>query len=245
MLKVDIVFTKEDMTEYNIDANKIVVVLDILLATSTIVSCLAAQAKAIYPVVNKHEAFSMLEKLKHQQIDEADIFLAGEENALVMDGFLNPVPSLLQQKVRKKHLILLTTNGTLAIRKAEKAKAILISSLLNTKAVAEKMISEYVNANIMVVCSGSNGSFCLEDFYGAGYLIDQITTLHDSAFLSDGALTAKLFYQGYQHQGEAILAQSAVGKLLRMMDLHADLALVSKKDLYNIVPEFLHGSISQ
>lgn len=242
-LEVELIFKKEDMNDRNIDENKVVVVLDILLATSTIVTCLATHAKAVYPVVSKQEAMLIVNKLKNDGINEEDLYVAGEENAKRIDGYVNPLPLHLQKMIDHKYLILLTTNGTLAIRKAEKAQAILISSLLNTKAVARKIINEYVNANIIVVCSGSNGNFCMEDFYGAGYLIDQITTLNDQTILSDGALTAKCFYQGFQHQTIEILSQSDVGRLMEKMNYHADLEFVSKKDLYDLVPVLFKDKI--
>lgn len=242
-MEVELISKKEDMNDQNIDKNKVVVVLDILLATSTIVTCSAAHAKAIYPVVSKQEAMAMANKLKNDGIKAKDIYVAGEENAKQIDGYVNPLPLQLQNMIDHKQLILLTTNGTLAIRRAEKAQAILISSLLNTKAVAQKILNEYVNANITVVCSGSNGNFCMEDFYGAGYLIDQMTTLNDQTILSDGALTAKYFYQGFQHQTEEILSQSAVGRFMQKMNYHADLEFVSKKDLYDVVPVLLKDKI--
>lgn len=243
LLNIKLILKKEDITEEDVDRTKVVVVLDVLLATSTIVTCLANSAKAIYPVISKQEALLMVNELKSIGVKETDIYLAGEENAKMIDGFLNPIPSLLQEVIAKKHLILLTTNGTSAIRGAASAKKVYISSLLNTKAVVQKILNNYDSANITVICSGSNGEFCLEDFYGAGYFINQFTENNGAATLYDGALSAKLFYKSYENQGKEILSTSSVGNLLKEIDLQSEIDFVSEKDLYDIVPVFSKGKI--
>lgn len=244
-LKIELVLRKEDFTERDVNETKVVVVLDILLATSTIVTCLVARAEAIYPVINKNEAFEMVKELKRCGINETDIYLAGEENAMMIDGFLNPTPLSLRNNIKNKHLILLSTNGTVAIRKASKAKTVFITSLLNTDAIARKILKDYESADITVICSGSNGKYCLEDFYGAGYFIKKLTTLQKNQriFLSDSSLTAQLFYESFADKSKEILYQSSVGKLLLRLGLQSDIDFISKKDFYNIAPIFSENKI--
>src|SRR5699024_6376848 len=128
-----------------------------------------------------------------------DIIIAGEKDAQKIANFTYPFPSLLQEQINNKYLILLTTNGTLAIRKIKRAKEILIASLLNMKAVANRLVSKIQQQNVTIICAGSVGNYCMEDFYGAGCLIDELLTLdNESVQLSDSALTAQLFYQCYK-----------------------------------------------
>lgn len=242
-MNVEVLLKKEEMNERNVKESTVVVVFDILLATSTIVTCLAANAKAIYPVINKMEAIAIEGSLIGTGVSEKDILLAGEINAMMVEGFLHPTPIFLSKYIQNKHLILLTTNGTLAIKRAANAKTIFITSLLNSAAVARKIINDYESADVNVICSGSNGKFCLEDFYGAGYFINQLTTFHHRTVLSDSALTAKLFYKSYMDKSREILFQSSVGNILQKIGLQADIDFVSQKDLYQITPIFSKNKI--
>lgn len=239
-MHINLLLTKEEQVNNASESAEIVVVLDILLATSTIVECLAAGAKAIYPVASIADALKKYKKLINDQIKESDIFLAGEINAIPINGFINPTPLTLRKVIKEKKLILLTTNGTVAIQQAKNAKDIYISSLLNGEYVATHLVSNTGNKNIDLVCSGSNGFFSLEDFYGAGQLIHYIEKQNNNEELtfSDSALAAKLFYESNLNKSQKILAQSNVGKLLFNLGLEDDLELVSQENKHQLVPYY-------
>lgn len=239
-MHINLLLTKEEQLNSLSDSAETVVIIDILLATSTIVECLAAGAKAIYPVENKEDALKKSQKLIDNQIKESDIFLAGEINAITINGFINPTPLELQKVIKDKYLILLTTNGTVAIQQAKKANNIYISSLLNGKSVASHLIANNDNTNIDLVCSGSNGFFSLEDFYGAGQLIHYIVEAkkNEDLTLSDSTLAAKLFYESNRYKSQEILTKANVGKLLSNLGLEDDLEFVSKENKYQLVPYY-------
>src|SRR5699024_7433157 len=99
--------------------DKIAVVFDVLLATSSITTCLAYGAKNVIPACEWAEALQEAKKFRPKEI-----CLVGEYNGITIDGFLDPMPLGLQEQVNGKTVVLATTNGTVAIRKSASAKEV-------------------------------------------------------------------------------------------------------------------------
>lgn len=235
-MKINLLMKKEEIDHEKIDQTKIAIVLDILLATTTITAALSEGAECVIPVLDDQEARA--EGKKH---DEKDICLTGEYAGMVIDGFNNPAPSLLLDHVRGKKVILSTTNGTVAIRNVADAKKTYIASLLNGQAVAEEIVKQYNGETILVVCSGSSGQFCLEDYYGAGYLINKLIQLYGEGKidLTDSARSAALFYERFSEDSERILGESKVGQMLNHFGLEADVKYASQKGKINLIPRLI------
>src|SRR5699024_7206607 len=183
-MKINLLMKKEEIDTEKIDKTKIAVVLDILMATTSITAALAEGAKSVIPVLNEAEAIS--EKKKY---NDKEVCIAGEAGGFVIDGFLTPVPLSLCKYVQVKKVILSTTNVYITIRSNLNTKKTYIASLLNSVAVAKDITSHYNNESILIICAGSSGQFCLEDFYGAGYLINELIkrTEDQKIELSDSA----------------------------------------------------------
>src|SRR5690625_5028500 len=172
--------------------DKLAVVFDVLLATSTIAACLSYGAKRVIPVLDK--AGAMTESMNFAK---EDVCLVGEYDGKTIDGFLDPTPLSLQENVAGKTVVLSTTNGTVAIRNAASAKKVYIASLLNGAAVARRVMETFADETIVLICSGSKNQFCIEDFYGAGYFLEQLMNgyAHTEVNLTDSARAAYLFYK--------------------------------------------------
>src|SRR6478752_3755927 len=153
-----------------------------------------------------------------------------------IEGFFDPNPSTLKEHVQNKAVILSTTNGTVAIHNAEKAKHVYAASLLNGEAVANAVCQPSQDETVLLVCSGSSDRFCLEDLYGAGYFIScllQLKTFH----LTDAAKAALLLYEAYEHSPVEILKRSAVGEMLTQYGFLDEIGFVSRKNVYSVVPK--------
>ncbi|SEP60346.1 2-phosphosulfolactate phosphatase [Virgibacillus subterraneus] len=237
-MKVHLLWKKEEIDDLQLKGDKIAVVFDVLLATSTIATCLAYGAKQVTPVLNEKEALKEAEAIKKD-----DVCLVGERDGITIKGFLDPVPLFLKNHIAGKKVVLSTTNGTVAIRKAASAKKVYMASLLNGEAVARRLIERYDNESIVIVCSGSNNSFCIEDFYGAGYFIDQLVSAysHEQIDLTDSAMAAKLFYENLSDQAENVLQNSRVGKMMAEYGVENEVEFVSRKGLLSVVPRLFDG----
>ncbi len=233
MGKIHLLLTKEEIDEEKIkEGNKIVVVLDVLLATTTITSALHNGATEVIPVMNSLEA---LEAAK--AYEEGQYILSGESKAKPIEGFVYPSPSILREKVKGKALILSTTNGTVAIRKASGAKRTYVSSLLNNPFVAEKVKEQGLEETILVICSGTSGKLSLEDFYGAGHFLSCLLEHDDGQLkLTDAAMAALLFYKGNAGDAFEIFRSSYVGKLFEKNQFIDELAFAAQQGTIPIVP---------
>ena len=228
-MKLHVLTSKAELKKEQL-ADKVVIVLDILIATTSIVTALANGCKKIVPVRNYEQA------LEYQRNPAyTDYKFSGELNADTLSGFLHPTPlALIEAGMQDAHMVYCTTNGTVALNDCKNAKKTYVGSLLNANAIVEYIQGNYQNENIIIVCSGSNDQFNIEDFYGAGYFVEKLLNSFPEAELSDSAKAAQIFHSS----GSSIehLNQSRVGKLLNDRNWHDEVLFASQKDLYTVVP---------
>jgi 2-phosphosulfolactate phosphatase len=149
--------------------DKIVVVIDVLRATSVITTALNNGAKAIYPFADIPSAKSYFETF-----DANTALLCGERQGHIIPGFdLGNAPlSFTPDLIKDKNILLSTTNGSVAITKSSKSKILVAASFLNISAIADFICS--TKDDLLIVCAGTNGSFSLDDALCAGMLIGLI-----------------------------------------------------------------------
>jgi len=237
--KVHVLMKKEDIDAEKIACNKVVVVLDILLATTSIVSALNNGAKQVIPVLDAEEGLRI-----SQQFPADSCILAGELDAKPLEGFMYPNPLELNKQIMGKTLVISTTNGTIALRKGNSAWKVYISSLLNNLFVAQTTLKEDAERTIVIVCSGNAGEVSLEDFYGAGHfvscLLEQTSV---SLELSDAALSALSFYCGWQGDAKHALQSSKIGQLLAKHNSEI-LSYAAEMGSVYLAPKLIKGIIT-
>lgn len=150
--------------------NKTVVVIDVLRATSVMITALTNGAKSITPVLSIEEAFKESDKRS-----TGSFLLCGERDAMKIEGFHlgNSPLEYSKENVCGKEIILTTTNGTEALHACKEAEKILIAAFLNTEAVANQLkgLDE-----IVLVCSGTRGNFSLDDAMCAAMIMDHLSS---------------------------------------------------------------------
>lgn len=236
MPKIHLLMKKEEMDQQKLSGNKIVVIFDILLATSTITASLEFGAKEVIPVLDGQEALEIVDSFKKNKT-----ILIGEYNGTTLEGFHSPNPLALINVVSGKTIILSTTNGTIALKRAKAAKKVYAASILNSKSVVNHIRQTYDGETIVLVCAGSFGHFNMEDFYGAGYFIDCLLSESILLELTDASLAALYFYRGFKEREIKILAESRVGKMMLDYGYEAELNFVSQKSVFNAVPMLKSG----
>ena len=147
-----------------------VVVLDVLRATSTIVTALANRAREVRLFANLDAARAAKTALP------APVLLAGERQCLKPDDFDlgNSPAEFAVHKVGNATILLATTNGTVAATAVQAAPTIFIASLLNSTATAKALLADLHTTNTLLVCSGTNGQIAQEDILGAGSILFQL-----------------------------------------------------------------------
>ena len=214
---------------------KVVVVLDILFATTTMVAALAHGAKEVIPVVDEAAALAQAEGL-----EKNSYVLSGELHAETLAGFAHPAPlSLLAHGVEGKTLIYSTTNGTVAMMQPARAARVYCGALLNARALAEHILARHPRETVLIVCSGSGNNFNLEDFYGAGYFVECF--LEHVADLSDAAKAALALYR-HAKAPEALL-DCRVGRMMAARGLAREVEFACRRDAFPVVPALEQGRL--
>lgn len=237
---IDLLLKKEEISDDKM-RNHVAVVFDILLATSTISSMFYNGAESIMPVLDGEEA---LQRGREQTDD--DFILVGEYLGTTIEGFHEPIPSLLKNKVKDKRIIFSTTNGTVALKNSNAADAVYAASMLNEEILAKYLLENYGSQPLMLVCSGSSNEFNLEDLYGAGSFIDTLFRVGEQYGarwnMTDAAVAALHFYKGNQANGERLLKASRVGENLVNAGLGDEVAYIMRKNACPVIPK-LNGDL--
>ena len=152
----------------------IVVLVDILRATTTICTAIANGVEAIIPVATHEEA---------RQLKSEGFLVASEKDGVQLDfaDFGNSAFSFTRDAIGGKTLVYCTTNGTRALHLAKNASSIVIGAFINISAVTEWLAGQ--QKNVVILCSGWKNKFCLEDTLFAGALTQRL--LNTGLFRSD------------------------------------------------------------
>jgi 2-phosphosulfolactate phosphatase len=152
----------------------VVVLVDILRATTTICAAVGNGVEAIVPVASVEEA----RKLKAE-----GFLVASEKDGIKLDfaDFGNSAFSFTRDRVGGKTLVYCTTNGTRALEIAKSASGIVIGAFINISALTEWLAGQ--QKNVVILCSGWKNKFCLEDALFAGALTRRL--LETGSFQSD------------------------------------------------------------
>ncbi|MHB1420904.1 MAG: 2-phosphosulfolactate phosphatase [Bacillota bacterium] len=236
---VDLLMRTEDMLPDEMPG-KTAVIIDVLRATSTIVTALANGCQEIIPVLTPEEAFHC-----RPALPEGSCLLAGERHGLLIPGFDlgNSPREYTADMVGGKSIIITTSNGTRAIKGGEAAKEILIGSFLNARAVAREIAS--LGNNVILICAGTLGRFSLDDFLAAGAILFRLKTIFPQADYSDAAQGAAMLFASCQEDLVEILGSCVHGTKLKDLGFESDLEFCTVLDRWDIVPVCQHGKIRE
>ena len=153
--------------------------------------------------------------------------------------------ALLAEGLAGRRLIYCTTNGTVALAKAQGAAHVYAAALLNGRAVVERIVLHHPDSTLLIVCSGSADNFNLEDFYGAGYLVSllraRLSGNPAGADCSDAALAAELLHD--HCDGLDALRGARVGRMMLARRLDAEVAFAAQESCYDVVPLLQDGAL--
>ncbi|MGJ3234057.1 2-phosphosulfolactate phosphatase [Marivirga sp.] len=228
MKNIDVCLTPELLQQYDLK-EKIVVVIDILRASSCMVSGFANGVKEIVPV-------STLEECKDLQ--NQGYLAAAERNGSKATGFDmgNSPFEYLEEKVKGEKIAVTTTNGTLAINKSLAAKEILIGAFLNLGVLTAYLQNK--EEDIIVLCAGWKGKFNLEDTLFAGALCHRLKNYFE--FACDAPLAAEAMYLTAKKDMMAYMQDSSHAKRLAKLDVVKDIEFCIQESIYDVIP-YLSG----
>jgi 2-phosphosulfolactate phosphatase len=145
--------------------NSIVVIIDILRASSAIVTAFANGAAAIIPVADIKEA---------KEYKSMGYLVAAERDGYVLDfaDFGNSPFNFTKEKVQGKTIVYSTTNGTGIITLSKSAFMTVIGSFLNIGALNRWLIKQ--EKDVLIFCAGWKNRFNIEDTVCAGAIAEEL-----------------------------------------------------------------------
>jgi 2-phosphosulfolactate phosphatase len=211
------------------------VVFDILRATSTIVTALAAGARGILPVSEIGEALSW-------RVRQPEVLLAGERDGLrigstltggVEFNFGNSPREFVPGAVSGKLVVTTTTNGTRALHACAGAEEIMVGSFLNLSATT-RHLARRTRANICLICAGTGEEAALEDTLAAGAVCEGLASVVPAVQFEDSACIARgTFLHVRKNLADALGQARNARRLLRLPELRDDVKFCVQQDVFD------------
>ncbi|MBQ8018688.1 MAG: 2-phosphosulfolactate phosphatase [Methanobrevibacter sp.] len=185
-------------------SNDVSIMVDALRASTTITLALN-NFKRVIPCFTPEEGFDLKNSIGG--------ILAGERGGKMIEGFdIGNTPSGIKElKTSKDTLILTTSNGTRILKNMN--SKVLIGSMVNAKAVAQKCI-QLADEHVDVVMAGVKGEFAIEDFLASGEILYWINENLNECELSEYAKSAILASRDYKSLKDAFINSRSAKRLI-------------------------------
>jgi 2-phosphosulfolactate phosphatase len=253
--RVDVAFTALEADDGRVEG-RVAVVIDVLRATTTMVTALWNGADRIVPVAEAEQALQEASALREAgrvgrggSAEEGDgrsafVLTCGERDGYQLEGFdLGNSPlACPRERVEGRTLVMTTTNGTYALARTRKAQKVYIASFLNISAVANQL--KVCDSDILIVCSGWKGRFCMEDTLLAGNLLDRLQEQDASeADWTDSAKLAVAYYKSKQDAITESILESDHARRLRHLAREEEIRYCCGADQCPCTPMFENGAV--
>ncbi|RTE09720.1 2-phosphosulfolactate phosphatase [Paenibacillus whitsoniae] len=209
--------------------HKTVVVVDVLRATSTIITALSNGSRGIVPVETVVKAKELYR--------EGDL-LGGERFCKKIPGFDfgNSPLEYTREAVQDRRIILTTTNGTRGIQKALKASHVLAGALMNGRACADAAIQ--LGRDTVILCAGTQDVFSLEDGLCAGLIMHEIIQKLGAEHVqaNDFGMAMHSAYLTCKHRLLDHLLSCSNGRKMKKSGFLADIILCAQANISESVP---------
>jgi 2-phosphosulfolactate phosphatase len=225
-MRVDVYFTPQEVAPADV-SNRVVAVVDVLRASTSIAVALENGARAVIPLASSEEVVSRAKNLARSEVK-----LAGERRS--------------QQNVDGKTILMSTTNGTNAILAVQGARDVLIASYVNFSAVLSMLRAALRGGtDVAIVCAGQEKHFSLEDSACAGLFVQHITEKHPKADINDAAQAAMLIDKKFGANRKKLFKASTHGIALAEAGFGDDLDACAELDSYSVVPVYQDRQITK
>lgn len=232
-MRLDVVFTPAELKPSDV-TGRVVAVVDVLRASTSIAVALANGARSVIPLESAEDAM-----VRSRQFEKGEVVLAGEHKMLPISGFAlgNSPQGFTAEAVGGQTVLITTTNGTRALLGVQGARDTVVASYVNFSAVLAMLrAAARANADITIVCAGNEGNFSLEDAACAGRYVRAIPKRLASVVLNDAATASALIDRRYGDNVAKVFEESSHGQALTAAGFAEDLVVAASVDSFPVVP---------
>ena len=231
-MKLNVLFSPLNADELYF-TQKTTVVIDVLRASTTIVTALSNGAREVIPVGTVEFAV----KASGGMFD-GQTLIGGERNTKRIEGFAlgNSPLEYKQNVVANKTIVFYTTNGSKAIARAKFSQSLFVCAFNNLLGIAQHLVK--INKDVEILCAGHNNLFSLEDTVCAGMLISKIKKTNRSAKISDSSRAALALYEKFDDNIQKMLEDTEHGKRLIQNGFKNDIEFCSRYNITKNIPYF-------
>jgi 2-phosphosulfolactate phosphatase len=241
-VRLDVFFSADHLTAAD-TANRVVAVIDVLRASTTIAVALAHGARNIIPFESTEEVIS-----RSKAFERGTVRLAGERRMLAVPGFDfgNSPREFSHAAVDGRTVLFATTNGTVALVAVNGARDVVVASYVNFTAVATLLRTALRGGtDVVILCAGRERQFSLEDAACAGRYARHLLEFDGSLVLNDAARAALEIERGFEDDVARLFDESAHGRALRGAGFAEDLAVCAALDAFPVIPVYSDRQITK
>lgn len=231
--RVEVCYTPGEYAYFK-DEFEIVVVIDVLRATSAICAAFDNGIASIIPVPSVEEAWEYKQKG----------YLAGaERKGQIVEGFDfgNSPFSYMREDFKGQEVVLTTTNGTKSLDVAKDAQTVVVGSFLNLNTLNSWL--EKQEKNILCLCSGWQDKFNLEDTICAGAICEYLINTGQYTSIEDSSIAAKYLYLSAKDNYLGFLKSSSHRRRLKNLNLNEDIKYCLTPNQTNVIPILQNGKL--
>lgn len=232
-MRIDVLFGSASVAPSDV-TGRVVAVIDVLRASTSIATALANGARAVIPLESSDEVIT-----RAKAFERRDVKLAGERRMLPISGFDfgNSPLEFTSENVEGKTVLMTTTNGTAAITNTQGARDVVIASYVNFTAVCTMLRTALRGgADIAIICAGRERQFALEDAGCAGRYVNHVSKRMTNITLNDAAQACALIDRKYGDGVSRLFDASEHGRSLREAGFGDDLAACAAVDSFPVIP---------
>lgn len=220
--------------EAHSDREAVVVIVDILRATSSICTAFANGVREIIPVATVEEAREMKNK---------GYLLAAERDGYVLDfaDFGNSPFNFTPEKIGGKVVAYSTTNGTGIMKMASECHEVVIGAYLNITALCRWLADQ--NRKVIIVCAGWKKRFSLEDALCSGAIAERLLGSGRFTTNCDAVHAATDLWKMAAGDLTGYIEKAAQRSRLRDKGLDDCIGYCHTLDVTGIIPVLRNGSL--
>ena len=241
-MKLDVFMSPGELTSGDVQG-RVVAVIDVLRASTSIAVALFNGASTVVPVESVEDALVATKPFERSQVR-----LTGERRMMPIPGFDlgNSPGDFTAEAVSNTTVVMSTTNGTRALLGLQGARDVVVAAYVNHAAVSALLrIAVRSNTDISIVCAGNEGHFSLEDAACAGRYVRSITKGAAAAIQNDAACASALIDRKYGDNIAKIFEESTHGQALAEAGFGDDLAVCAAVDSHSVVPIYQDRQITR